>query len=412
MDLGVLVTLSCVFTSIAMVVIIGFLAILARTGGQGIASFVDNLLGRGEDSQPQPEGASARKRGIEGADGQQVATSQSLRQRARNLDFPAPNQAQAAALTTGSVLGANAMQAQSAQQAPAGSGRNIPDFPPMQQQSFGTQSLGNNQFGAQSAQPQQASLRPRGQFSNFNSQAQQSGNSGFQPSTPSLSPSRPFNAGSNPQFPQAPATNQPNQFGGQQNQFGNQQPNQFGAQQAGGQRPPQFNQFGNQQQGNQNQFGNQPPNQFGNQQNQFGTQQAGGQRPPQFNQFGNQQQGNQNQFGNNQPPNQFGNQQQGNFNAQGQQPPQFNPQNPNQGQFNNQQQQFGNQNPQGQNQGLGQNRPSLRSRPRPSDTYVPQGSIGSARDRRRGDDYDRIYDDGGDGGNNIIDEVGDFIDNF
>ncbi|MEL6525551.1 MAG: hypothetical protein AAFQ07_07555, partial [Chloroflexota bacterium] len=365
---GVLVTLSCVFTSIAMVVIIGFLAILARTGGQGIASFVDNLLGRGEDSQPQPEGASARKRGIEGADGQQVATSQSLRQRARNLDFPAPNQAQAAALTTGSVLGVNAMQAQSAQQAPAGSGRNIPDFPPMQQQSFGTQSLGNNQFGAQSAQPQQASLRPRGQFSDFNSQGQQGGNSGFQPSTPSLSPSRPFNAGSNPQFPQAPAANQPNQFGGQQNQFGNQQPNQFGAQQAGGQRPPQFNQLGGQQ-GNQNQFGNQAPNQFGNQQ-------------------------------------------QGNFNAQGQQPPQFNPQNPNQGQFNNQQQQFGNQNPQGQNQGLGQNRPSLRSRPRPGDTYVPQGSIGSARDRRRGDDYDRIYDDGGDGGNNIIDEVGDFIDNF
>lgn len=316
MDLGVLVTLSCVLTSVSMLVIIGFLFFLARTGGQGITSFVDNILGRGgdnaEEETPQRQRASAR------SDSERVANSQSLRQRARNLDFPAPNQAQAASLSTGTVIGMDGIQAQSAQSSRQNNaGPSYPEFPPMQQPSFNAQSGFGNQSQQPSLRPSNSSNNSGGQYPAFNPQAQQGNSGAFQPSMPSLSPSRPFQQGTAFNTNARPAN--PGQ-----NQFGNQQAPQFGQQ---------------------NQFNNQQP-----QQN----------------------------------PNQFGNQQRG-FNAQ--QAP-------------------------SQNNSLGQNRPPLQSRPRPSDTYVPSGSVGHARDRRRGDDYDRIYDDGGDNGNNFIDEVGDFIDNF
>ncbi|MEO1289328.1 MAG: hypothetical protein AAFV93_16320 [Chloroflexota bacterium] len=349
MELSLIFTLSCVMTTIAMIIYFGFLLIFARYGGQGIQQIFNRFFGDEDDANNQQD--TQRQ-----APNQQpaVASSQSLRQRARNLDFPAP---------ASGVAGATF----SAQGASGGRTSNYPDFPPPQ----------NTGFQAQ------ASLRPSGQATNFNAQPAQSlgQTSSFQPSTPSLSPSRPFQHGSE----RLPNQNQQN-FG--QQGFGQQQSGFNTQGQQGFQPPQQPLQGGN--------FGqNQQPLQSGN----FGqNQQLPNQRQQNFGQsaqgFGQNQplppnQGQQN-FGQNQPlpPNQgqqgFG-QQQGNFNAQsqGQQPPQFN--------------------------GLGQNRPPLRSRPNPGNTQYDR-PIGG-RDRRQGDDRDYIYDDRN-SGNNFVDDVGDFIDNF
>lgn len=303
MELGFLLTLSCVMTTISMIVLIGVILFFARFGGQGVKMLIDRFLGG--DDKPEQQVAPVRAGQTQAA----VASSRSLRQRAQNLDFPAPAPVQAQGST------------QFGAQTTLGQNQNAyPDFPPPQTQGF-----------------QQASLSSRGQYPEFNPQAGQSANpsQGFQPSTPSLSPSRPFQAGRpiNPQAPQNQNYGQP-QYPQQGNNFN--QGNQLG-------QAPQSNQFGRQPA--------QPPNP--------------GFQPLQPNQQG--------------------------FNAQNlpnQQPQQ--PQNPPAG-------------------GLGQNRPPLRSLPRPGNTQYDR-PIGG-RDRRQGDDRDYIYDDRQDGGN-FVDDVGDFIDNF
>lgn len=239
MELGFLLTLSCVMTTISMIVLVGVLLFFARFGGQGVKMLIDRFLG-GNDDNPQQQSAPVRA----GAQAS-VASSRSLRQRAQNLDFPAP---------------ARASTQFGAQSAPTlGQNQNAyPDFPPPQNQGF-----------------QQASLSPRGNYPEFNPQALQPSNSsqGFQPSTPSLSPSRPFQGGSSlnrpvqqnqnfgqPQYPQQGnnynqlgQSPQPNQFGRQQAQSPNQglqplQPNQqgFNAQGLPPQQPqqPQNPQYG------------------------------------------------------------------------------------------------------------------------------------------------------------------------
>lgn len=299
MELGFLLTVSCVLTTISMIVLIGVILFFARFGGQGVKMLIDRVMGGNDDKQK--EDVPARTGRVQTA----VASSQSLRQRANQLDFPAP----------AGASGVAQFGAQSASQ-PLGQ-NNYPDFPAPQNQGL-----------------QQASLRPRGQYPEFNPQATQASNpsQGFQPSTPSLSASRPFQAGST-----IPRPTQQNQSFGQQH-------------------PPQQNNFN---QGNQ--LGQPaPPNQFGRQ-------------PAQ-------------------PPNQGLPPLQGNpqgFSPQGlppQQPPA--PQPP----------QFG---------GLGENRPPLRSLPRPDDTANDRPLGG--RDRRQSDDRDFIYDERS--GGNFMDEVGDFLDN-
>ena len=89
-----------------------------------------------------------------------------------------------------------------------------------------------------------------------------------------------------------------NQYGNQQDQYGNQnqgQQDQYG-------NPIQQNQYGNQ--GQQDQYGNQQ-DQYGNQQDQYGNQNQG-----QQDQYGNQNQ--QNQYGNQGQQDQYGNQNQQN----------------------------------------------------------------------------------------------------
>lgn len=293
MELGFLLTVSCVMTTISMIVLIAVILFFARFGGQGVKMLIDRVMGGNDDKQKQD--VPVRTGQVQTA----VASSQSLRQRANQLDFPAPAQAS----------GAAQFGAQSAQSFGQNS---YPDFPPPQNQPL-----------------QQASLRPRGQYPEFNPQATQASNpsQGFQPSTPSLSPSRAFQAGST--IPRPAQQNQP---------FGQQRPAQ----------PNNFNQG--------NQLGQPaPPNQFGRQ-------------PAQ-------------------PPN------------QGYPPLQANPQGlpPQQPQAP-QIPQFG---------GLGENRPPLRSLPRPDDTANDR-PLGR-RDRRQGDDRDFIYDERS--GGNFMDDVGDFLDN-
>ncbi|GAB5492440.1 MAG: hypothetical protein Phog2KO_26550 [Phototrophicaceae bacterium] len=268
MDLGLLVTISCVMTTISMILLIGVILFFARFGGQGVKMLIDRVMGGGDDKQN--EQSPVRERQAQTA----VASSSSLRQRAQQLDFPAPagGTAQFGAQSAGSSLGQNS----------------YPDFPPPQNQNFGQQ---------------QATLRPRGQYPEFNPQSQAINSAqNFQVNTPSLSPSRPFQAGSS----LTPRPQQNNQVGQQQvPQQGNNfnQPNQFGQQ-------------------NLSQQGGLPP--LGNSQQGFNAQGLS----PQQGQVPQQQ---------NLPP--LGN------NQQGQVPPQV----PNQ--------QFG---------GLGGTRPPLRSVPRPS----------------------------------------------
>ena len=261
---------------------------------------------------------------------------------------------------------------QERQQTPAVSGQSFRqraqslDFPAPAAgaQQFSAQSFGQQGFQAQ-AQPsltprmgqQQGGLHPS--QTPQQSFGQQQG--GLRPSTPSLSPSRPFSAGQ--QYPQQGGFNaqaqgglrppQPPQQGyGQQSGLPPSQPPQQGyAGQQGGLRPPQPPQ-----QGYGQQQGGLPPSQPP-QQGYAGQQ--GGLRPPQ-------------------PPQQGYGQQQGGL------PPSQPPQ-------------------QG---GLGQNRPPLQSRPRP-DMGTRSGQYLRGRDDRRQDDYDRIYDDGGDMGG-----LGDILDGF
>ncbi|MGJ3240033.1 MAG: hypothetical protein ACFE0Q_15100 [Anaerolineae bacterium] len=317
MEVGFLLTISCVMTTIAMILFLGVIAFFVRFGGEGVKMLIDRFTGG--DEQPTPAIQSERLQA------QSAPARQSLRQRAQQLDFPAP-QGQNDASFDAQAFGASTI-----------GGNRYPDFPMPQTQ-----------------QPQQPSLRPRGQFDAQSSAP--ANTSSFQPSTPSLSPSRPFQAGSqfNPRQPQPP-----------------QQGNQFGQPQQGNQlrQPPQQgNQFGQPQQGNQLR-----------------------QPPQQGNQFGQPQQGNQLR----QPPQQgkqFGQPQQGN--PSGQPPQQGN--------------QFGQ--PTQQQGGLGHNRPPLRSRPTVDGNTQYDRPIGN-RDRRQGDDRDYIYDDR-QGGDNFVDDVGDFIDNF
>lgn len=307
MDLGVLFTISCVLTAVSMTIMMGIILFFVRYGGQGVKMLFDRFLGGGDKNKEQAQTPGQEQTQRQPA----VASSQSLRQRAQQLDFPAPGQATASA-------------------------------------GFGAQAANSLDFPA----PQQASLTPRGQFPDFNPQGNQPAQAqSFQLSTPSLSPSRPFQAGS--QFTPNPAQQQQQRFGQQPlqgNQYGQQAPQQRPRQQ-----PLQGNQYGQQQ-------AQQRPSQQSLQGNQYG------QQAPQ-------------QQGLGPLPGQ-----QPRFNAQGLNPPA----NPQQG-------------------ALGQNRPPLRSVPRPGDTRNDP-PIGR-RDNRRGDNHDLIYDDQR-GGGNLMDDVGDFIDNF
>ncbi len=289
MELGFLLTISCVMTTISMLVFIGIIIFFVRFGGQGVQALFDRFTGGGDSNAAKPATNTTQGNSTQSP---AIASSLSLRMRAQGLDFPAP------------AAGATAFAAQSA-------GASYPDFPP----------------------PQQASLTPRGQSLGFNPQSAPLGQtSSFQPSTPSLSPSRPFQEGSQFSPNQGQARLNP-----QQQNFG---------QQGFGQQPQGFN----------------PPNQ-----------QGFGQQPQGLN-----------------PPNQQG------F---GQQPQGLNPPN---------QQGFGAQNapPLG---GLGQNRPPLRSVPRPGNTQYDR-PIGG-RDSRKGDDRDYIYDESNQRGGGFMDDVGDFLDN-
>lgn len=289
MDLSTLVTVSCFATGISMVVLIIGLVLLLRFGQQGLTTLVDRLLGRNDNAAQSVPDAKDHQRPRPA-----VASSQSLRQRARDLDFPAPAHTQAASASFGAQAAAPISDQQMA-------------FPP---------------------NPQQASLRPRGQYPDFNPQAQAS-EQGLQMTMPSLSPSRPFQQGTQFRPAQAP------------------QPNQFTQQQA-----PQANTFNRQAMPQQPQASN-------NRVQPLQGRPLQGQSP-------------------NIPP---------------MPPAQGNPLSAPQ--------------PPMSQSGLGQNRPPLRSRPRPTDT-APGRGIGG-RDKRYHDDYDRVYDDGG---GDFGDQIGDILDNF
>jgi hypothetical protein len=309
LDLSTLITISCILTGVTMVVFVGFIAFFGRYGGKGVQSLLNRFLGgANKDEKAQDSSGGGQQRPV-------ASSSQSFRQRAQSLDFPVQAGAQ--------QFSAQALPQQG----------QYPDFPVPQQPSL-TPRMGQGQLGGTQQFRQQQSFRP---------------------STPSLSPSRPFTAG----FTQAGYPQQGNL--GQQGGFQQTPPLRqapplqqggFNAQTQGGfQQTPPLRQA--------------PPLQQGG----FNAQTQGGfQQTPPLRQA---------------PPLQQGGFQQA-------VPPQqaYNQQAPQQG-------------------GLGQNRPPLQSRPRPDQTnFTGRRQISPRRDNRHQDDYDQIYDDGEMGG------LGDILDGF
>jgi len=368
-DLFTLTLVSCGLTAFTMGIITAMLVIVVRYGGQGVSSFISNLLSPftgGDEREEQQEERVERERQLG------VTSREALRQRARNLEFAIDQDR------------ANPPQFEAQNASPQYGG---------QPNQFNAQAMGRQQnqfdpsrFGARlgnSNSPQRASLTPTNNPNPGTGpmQAQQGGN------MPSLSPSRPYQSGGTGALPitsQPPQQNfpqQPNQFpqqGQQQAGYGQQ------GQQPQGGYPQQPNQFP--QQGQQQQRGYpQQPNQFPQQ----GQQRQQGGYPQQANQFP--QQGQRQQGGYPQQPNQFpqqGQQQQGGYPQQPNQFPQQGQQ-PLQGGYPQQQQR---QQPQGN---MGQYRPDIRNISRPDGSSANIGGR-PTRDRRQGDEFQEVYlDDGG-----------------
>jgi hypothetical protein len=345
MTIGVLVTVSCVLTSITMLIFSAALFVLIQSGSIAARTLVNRLFGFGRDlvdDKPKETATPARARS-------EVSSGDVLRQRAQQLDF----------------VPQAAVPAFTAQGAPQQATFSSRDPLAMPQQ--------NLQFGQQQAQ-----------FGQVN------------PSMPTLSSARPFQAGQQP-------------LGGQ-TQYG--QPTQFGQQPLGGQ-TPQYGQpplgSTSQQFRPQQPLGRQLP--LGGQTPQYGQPPIGGQRP-----LGNQPLGQQPLGG--QPT----------YNPQGQygQPPLGGqPQQPLGGQrpLGNPPQQYGQQplggqptyNPQGQ---YGQQPQPPAQNPLGNYAPPPRGRAGaniddqntspglrSRRDNRRTDNNE-IYDDGAGGLGGIVDDLG------
>jgi hypothetical protein len=340
MTIGVLVTVSCVLTSITMLIFSAALFVLIQSGSRGAQALVNRLFGFGRDivdnDKPKETATPARARS-------EVSSGDVLRQRAQQLDF----------------VPQAAVPAFNAQGAPQQATFSSRDPLAMPQQ--------NLQFGQQQAQ-----------FGQVN------------PSMPSLSSARPFQAGQQPlggqtQYGQPPQYGQ-QPLGGQTPQYG--QPplgstsQQFRPQQPlGGQTP----QYGQPPIGGQRPLGNQPLGQqpLGGQptynpQGQYGQPPLGGQPQQPI--------GGQRPLGN--PPQQYGQQPLGGqptYNPQGQygQPPQPPAQNP-----------------------LGNYAPPPRGRAGSNiDDQNTSSGLRSRRDNRRTDNNE-IYDDGAGGLGGIVDDLG------
>jgi hypothetical protein len=350
MTIGVLVTVSCVLTSITMLIFSAALFVLIQSGSSAAQALVSRLFGfggnRDNDDKPKETATPARARS-------EVSSGDVLRQRAQQLDF----------------VPQAAVPAFTAQGAPQQATFSSRDPLAMPQQ--------NLQFGQQQAQ-----------FGQVN------------PSMPSLSSARPFQAGQQPLGGQT-QYGQPTQYGqqplgGQTPQYG--QPplgstsQQFRPQQPLGGQTPQYGQppLGSTSQ----QFRPQQP--LGGQTPQYGQPPIGGQRPlgnpPQTlgqQPLGGQPQqplGGQRPLGN--PPQQYNQQPLGGqptYNPQGQygQPPQPPAQNP-----------------------LGNYAPPPRGRAGANiDDQNTSSGLRSRRDNRRTDNNE-IYDDGAGGLGGIVDDLG------
>ena len=99
MTLQTLTILSCVLTTITMVIFTGFIAFLLRFGGQGVQSVWNRIFNRGDDDNQD----SPRKREFQS---QSVSSGSALRQRAKELDFaPAPTGQYDAQSASGGIRG-------------------------------------------------------------------------------------------------------------------------------------------------------------------------------------------------------------------------------------------------------------------------------------------------------------------
>ena len=337
MGLETLITLSCILTSITMLIFSAALFVLIQFGSRGIQAAFNRLLGRGDDNEketPKQTGTPAT------AQSQSISSGDALRQRAKQLDFaPAPQ----------------AFNAQSAPQQASFTRRDPLAAPPQ-----------NPQY----TQPQQAQF---GQVS---------------PTMPSLSSSRPYQAGQ-PSFggqTQSSQTQygQPQQPLGGQSQYGQPQQPLGGQSQYGQPQQPlggQRQQYGQPQQplGGQPQY-SQPQQPLGGQ-GQYGQPQSGQPRQPLGQQF-------------RQPPpiggqGQYG-QPQGNFQQQQQ----------------NALRPLGGQDPQQQGT-LGQYNPPLQARPNFDQNTNQSPGLRRNRDTRRNERNEIVDDEGGISG--IIGEIGDYL---
>jgi hypothetical protein len=164
-SLGQILSISCFLTGIVMAVFVLAILVTMRFGQQWLSALVERFTNPDRNKKKPSE-----EQRVAAPQQPQVASSQALRQRAQNLDFPAP---------------AGGFAAQTANPQTG---------------------YGQAQTGYQ--QPAQATFRARDQYPEFNPQASQpQQQQGLQPTMPSLSPSRPFQAGnvlppSQPQYPQ------------------------------------------------------------------------------------------------------------------------------------------------------------------------------------------------------------------
>jgi len=198
-DLFTLTLVSCGLTVFAMGIIIALLVIVIRYGGQGVQGFISGILSPftgGDKREEQQDERVERERELG------VTSAQALRQRAREMQFAIdPDRA-------------NQQQQQfNAQGAPQPYSAPQSQFNPQQ---FAQQSnIDPQRFGARlgnSNPPQRASLTPS-QNTGFGTQAQppqqQQGLN-----TPSLSPSRPYQAGGTGALPPTSLPPQQQQFQG------------------------------------------------------------------------------------------------------------------------------------------------------------------------------------------------------